>query len=408
MSATVTSVEAYLHRKYLARPDAMSQSIQDRDPIIASLAMKKNIGEDNRVPITIAPARGLGATISDANTVAKESTSDKFVVNGIKAYITLKFGASDLEKASNSENALINLLDQEMESGQARMAQHISSAFMGDSGGSIGKVASFSTTSCTLEDEIPATWLNKDEHIVASANDGTDAGHALRDSGDHVVLAGVDRQGRVLTGATNWSGISGFAAGDFLFLRSMFKGRQDGLRGWYPKTVGSSAFQGVPDRTVDSQRLAGFRVDGSAKGIESGLRHLGALTTAFQGRPNAAVCHPDKYAELLDSLGSDVIQEVKMGRVGFSGIKFITGAGEATIFSNPSCDLSRLYLLQTSDWILAHVGSQLVKFRQNERGGILHFQGGNGSNLDEYWAFMVAEYQFSCRAPGRGGVLHTI
>ena len=408
MSATVSSVEAYLHRKYLARPDAMSQSIQDRDPLIAALTMQKNIGEDNRVPITIAPARGLGGTISDANTVAKESTSDKFVVNGIKAYITLKFGASDLEKASNSENALINLLDQEMESGQARMAQHISSAFMGDSGGSIGVVKSFTGTSCTLEDQIPATWLNKDEHIVASDDDGTASGHALRDSGDHVVLAGVDRQGRVLTATTNWSNIASFAVGDYLFLRSMFKGRQDGLRGWYPKTVGSTAFQGIADRTVDTQRLAGFRVDGSQKGIESGLRHLGALTTAFQGRPNAAVCHPDKYAELLDSLGSDVIQEVKMGRVGFSGIKFITGAGEATIFSNPSCDLNRMYLLQTSDWILAHVGAQLVKFRQNERGGILHFQGGNGSNLDEYWAFMVAEYQFSCKAPGRGGVLHSI
>lgn len=405
--ASVTTVEAYLQRKFLFRPDAMAQAIQDQDPALAALTRRSNIGQDNRVPIDIAPTRGISGNITKANANAQAGASDKFVVNGVKTYITVKIDAEDIDKAASSENSLVNIVDTEMRGGQARMSQGISSAFMGDAGGSIGKVKTVATTLVTLEDEIPATWLNKDEIITASANDGTDAAHTQRVGS--ATLAATDRQAKTLTATANWtSAITSFAVGDYLFIEGMFGGdqglRNNGLRGWYPAGT-PLAMQGVT-RTTDRQRLAGFSVDGSKKGLTSGLTQLGAFTTAYGGRPNMVIVHPERYAALLDQLDSNLVQQEQIGRVSFTGIRFVTGAGPAMVFSNPSADLDKAYLLQTSDWILAHVGSDLVRFRRNNNGGLLHFQGGN--DKDEYHIYMIANYDFSCRAPGRGGVVHSL
>jgi hypothetical protein len=236
--------------------------------------------------------------------------------------------------------------------------------------------------------------------IVASANDGSSSGHALR-GGSAVTITAIDRDLGTLT-AADWTVITSFANDDYLFVQGDFKLALKGFGAWVPTTAPSStAFFGV-DRSVEVSRLGGLRYSDSNPLVEklqrawaSGARHGAKFDTGFM--------NPLDWADLEISLGDkcryDTVKD-EDGVFGFEAIIQRTPKGKIAYLADASCPKGYAYHMQLNTWKLCSRGAAprvidgdgVGQFlRKNDADGI---QGRFG-----YYA------QLGCMAPGYNQVV---
>ena len=230
----------------------------------------------------------------------------------------------------------------------------------GTGSGSIGRIAASTTIASPvieLSDEEDVTNFEVGQTLVLSTTDGSGTVKA-----GTATVVGVDRDAGTVTLNDDIDNLVATAAvNDYIFVQGDYDSKIKGLRAWLPDSApAATPFFGV-DRTSDSSRLAGIRVDGSNLPIEEALIKGANRVAREGGRPDHVFMSFSKFNDLVNSLGSKVqyVQEqVKAGQgyVGFQTIMIHGPRGAIKVIPDQNCPSDRAFMLQMDVWKLYSLG----------------------------------------------------
>jgi hypothetical protein len=158
---------------------------------------------------------------------------------------------------------------------------------------------------------------------------------------DQVYVTAVDRANDTITLSADWAG-AGAVANDLVYRSGDFGAKADSLTSWLPgSAVTSALFNGI-DRTADKTRLAG--VDGVKGGAGTPyLSHLVLTGAALYNEgqtPNICLLNPVDHAGLAIETEARGARYAKVdstsGKISFSALSVMTGAGEVPVVSDPA------------------------------------------------------------------------
>jgi len=142
------------------------------------------------------------------------------------------------------------------------------------------------------------------------------------------------------------------AAGSFICVQ--------GLEDHIPATApGATPFQGV-DRSIDTDRLAGIRIDGTSLTMSEAFIDAGQRLREAGKRPDHIFCNPVRFGQLVKETSSDVVRDkVKSpsgASIGYDTVKVYTPAGVLPVVSDPDCPHDVAWMLNVKDLVLASTG----------------------------------------------------
>lgn len=395
----------YATKEYFSDQKIQSATYQNR-PALAMIPKYEDFyGESYRLPVTYADIGSRSAAFATAYANKGAFAGAKFLLTRASDYVLADLDNQTLLATSNDKGAFMKAGMATVESALNSIANTMENDLFSDGGGSRGQASSpgASTTFTLVDIEDIVRW-EVGYVVAASANSD---GSSPR-TGTQAVTA-INRDAGVLTGAANWTtAITSFANNDYIFMAGdtgTSGGKKiKGFLAWVPTSApGATTFFGV-DRSVDTARLGGVRIDGTALPIEEAV--VGCMYKIFRdgnGMPDKGYMGPNKYRDFVNALGSKVLYtEHKVGEVGFTGIKVIGSGATAEIFPAWAQKNSRCHLLTTKDWGFYSLkkAPQIIE-QQGPNGNVWHY------NLSaDTWQLTCGYYgQVGCAAPGRSGVV---
>jgi len=210
-------------------------------------------------------------------------------------------------------------------------------------------------------------------------------------------ISAVNRSSGVITVNTAYTSDGTIAANDYIFFSGDRGSSISGLEGWIPATAPTSgeSFFGV-DRSVDVNRLAGCRHEGSSQPIEEALIDGASLAAREGGKVDHCFMSYAKYAELEKSLGSKVQYiDLRMNaEIGFRGIIVNGPRGPINVIPDQNCPEDVAYMLQLNVWKLYSLG-KAVKVIDTDGNTMLRQASADGVEV-RYGSYS----NLGCRGPG--------
>ncbi len=341
------------------------------------------------------------STFATAQANAAGGSHDKFNVTRQSDYGVLTITAETMRASKNNLGAFVEARKWEVDGLLDKLGQSAAQALYGTGGGTLGRSASGNgTDTLTLTNADDVRNFEVGDKVVFAT---TDAATTLRDSGDALTVEALDRDAGTITFDPDYTTIAAIdVASDYLLIEGDDASKMTGLAGWLPltaPTVGDSHF-GV-DRSVDTVRLAGNRLDQTGNTIEENLLTLCEKIASSGGRPDTAFMNHTNFSTLVKTLTTKVEYDDAGGSVdtGFSGVRIHTSAGVIKVVADPYCPGDRCYVLQKDTWRLWHLDGfphivkddGLMALRQSAADGV--------EIRVRYWGNLV------CRAPAYNGVM---
>ncbi len=390
--------------------DAMMKEIYD-DSKVLNVAIEKKpllqwlpkgddmLGDNWVIALTYASGAGRAGTFTNAQTNAAGGKHIKWNLTRSSDYAVVTFDAEVLRASRSNKGAFVSARKREIDGHLDLMGRSAAKALYGQGYGILGRRASASTDVITLENADDC--YNFYVGMVVEATTTTVAA-AMR-AGDTFIESIQYATGTITLDSA--AGITSFADNDYLIQSgdadTATKNKLTGLLGWLPLTAPTAgdSFFGV-DRSTDPIRLAGNRLDATSNSIEENILTLAERVGRIGGSPDTVFLGHTNFNTLAKSLGSKVEYQDAGGtaKVGFSGFKMYSSAGELTVVADPFCPDNRGYMLQKNTWKLLHMDpfphivkdDGLMAIRQTSADGI--------EVRLRYWA------QLACYAPGFNGV----
>lgn len=309
-------------------------------------------GKNLPIPIKYGIPQGRSATFSTAQANKVASKYKDYVLTRVHDYALASIDNETLEASKGNANAFIEAATSEIDGAIQSATRSLAVSLYRKKSGSIGQVASFTTTTVTLSDPEAVTNFEVSMTLVVSATDG---GGTVRTG--TMVPTGVDRDSGILTVDT--TGIAALANNDFIFVQGDYDAKVSGLLSWLPSTAPTSGdnFFTV-DRSADVTRLAGIRFDASALPIEEGLISAAARAAREGGKPDYCFMSYSNWSNLEKALGSKV-QYIDMKvnpEIGFRGIIINGPRGPIKVVADQNCPSDRCFMLQLDTWKLYSLG----------------------------------------------------
>ena len=389
--------------KTLYSKEKVRNVVYDSNPFLAMVPKMTNFtGDGLKIPILWNDPVGLSADFATAQSNQSSSSQSAFTLTRVKEYGVAVIDGELIEASKGNEGAFLEATKREIDGVLHGVARRISIGLYRDRAGSIGQISAGSnvgTATITLANPEEIVNFYVGQKLVASATEGNTGG--LRSAGATVTLTAVDRDAGTLTASGNWSaGIAAVAASDYLFTEGDQTGTASankvaGLSAWVPSSApGATTFFGV-DRSVDTDRLGGVRVDGSSLNIAEALMKGCARLAREGAKPDVIFMPFDQYLNLINYLGSKVqFVDLKAGGVGFQALLVHAPHGAVKVVPDGACKPGRAFALQMDTWKLASLG---------ECPHILDADGNRmlrQSTADQYEVRVGAYYQLGCYAPG--------
>jgi hypothetical protein len=266
------------------------EMIVNGHPLMTQIETKTDamVGDYFKIPVQYAKPAGRSHSSTVAYDNEAGSKQSAFEVTPVSDFLIFRIQGPVVRKAkqSNNENSFVDAVEQEVKLALEGEGDNVAKEAYGSRGGARARVhptTAISTTSLTLANPADAVFFYPNMYVCASDTDGTSG--SLRDSGDRIQVASVNLSTGVLTGAANWSGISGITNNDYLFAEGDFGVATAGLESWNPASApGATAFYTV-DRSVAPDFLGGMRYDGADDSVESVLIKADRLFRLQQGNP---------------------------------------------------------------------------------------------------------------------------
>lgn len=401
---------AALKSRYI-EPQKLQDALYEHCPLLGMIPKDESMGgKYMELPMISIMNRKRSATYATAAAGTQDTEMVSFTVGYVNNHQFARWADNVMRDARKAgPNAVLEAVETEMDGALANLARDHGQGIFGNVGGAKGTIAvgGLSTTALTLANPEDAIHFEPGDQIVASANDGTDSGHSLLDSGDFITLVAVNKSTGVLTGDANWSNIAAIAAGNFLFHKGDFKLKASGLAGWIPSTTPTSTlFHGV-NRSVNPVRLGGHRFNAGGLLPQDVVTRMAATMNRVNGaKPGVFICNDEVYADFETAMGnkeSITINAVgangeKLAHIGYSGISARTASGKVAIMADPNCPVNRAYMLTLDSWKAGSSGGPLVDAitvagSEIQRG-----------TSDDWFSELKSRWNLGCKAPWLNGV----
>jgi hypothetical protein len=395
-----TAFDYALKTRY-SRDEVVNLAIEDQ-PLFAMMPKDENfVGKNFVEAVKYADLRGGSAKFETAQANKQASKGKAFTITRVKDYSLASIDNETIEASESDEGALLQALEDEMDSAIRVIKRSIGIKMYGDRTGELGSISSVSNTVITLTNADDTYHFEEGMKIVAA----TSASAAPKNSGTAVAVASVDRDAGTVTMAEDVDSLStAWAAADELFREGDYTAASDvnciaGLKAWLPDAApGATEFFGV-DRSVDTERLGGCRQSMAGLPLTEALVKLQTRVAKSGGRPKHAFISFARMEELINLLGSKVVYtEAKVGNVGFEGVKVHGPKGVIEVFPDINCPADHLYLLDLSTWKFRSLGPapHILKY-----GGKGFFHEATSDGIEIRVGFYG---NMSCKAPGYSGV----
>lgn len=307
--------------------------------------------------ITDGPVGGRSATFSNAQSNKSSGTEKQFLVTTVKDYSLISIENEALLKARDDKGAFLRMAKFKTDQALKSLVHNLGVGLYSNNGGSRGQVGSTSTTTLTLKDT--KDIVNFAVGMVLDSDDTDGTSGAV--DGASITVTAIDRSAGTLTGSANWTTSSFFQDDDYIFAKGDFGAGVHGLDAWLPATAptGGDSFFGV-DRSVDTDRLAGIRYDGSNEPIQEALINAEAQAMIAGADPGVVFMHPTEVAKLKLELGAkveyDVVKSPDRGDISFKSLALMGSRRELRIVADTFCPASVAYMLDMASWTFASVG----------------------------------------------------
>lgn len=348
-ASTLTTFDAMMKDYYT--DDRIEQKIYAKNPFLALVPKDESFpGRKVPVPIVYGNPQGRSATFSQAQAQGALTASlvEAFELTRVKDYGFITIDREAIEASEDDDGAFLEARVVEVDGIINALTRSLAIGMFRKGWGKIGTVGSSTGSTITLDPISDAHNFAKGQVIVFSESE---AGHVLRDSGDSLTVAGVNRSTGVITFTAAVSGIAALANGDSMFVKG---DRQDsatptrlkvaGLEDWCPATApDSTAFFGV-DRSVDTL-LYGSSYNGASDDISDALIQGAVMAAGLGFGIDHYFLSFTKFG-LLEQELQDSVRYVDLkgpGEIGFRGIVVNGPHGPIKVLPDQNCPSNRAF-----------------------------------------------------------------
>ena len=349
-ASDLTSVAFIYRRKY---SDRSVGDLAMRDHPLYSMISKEDgfTGSAFFYPIRYGNPQGVSGTFSSAQTAAASSKGLQLQASRKAKYGVITLNGEAMA-ACGDKGAFLDLVSQETDGVIEEMGDSLAFDLYREGYGKRGRRSSASSDIITLTTADDARNFKVGMTVVA---DDTEAGTSLRTGS--TTVASVDEDAGTVT-LTSAAGISGFADNDYLYRLGDPSTCMEGLASLFPLTAPAAAesFRGV-DRSVDTRRLAGVRVNDTATAIEENLGLVAVKISQIGKKADVAFLNPIKFWEVVRRLNAKVEYDGGGGTAdyGFEHVKVHTPAGTVKVYADADCPTNRGYVGKMSAIYLKHL-----------------------------------------------------
>lgn len=350
-------------------------------------------GEFLPIPTGYATPQGRASNFSKALANRnKASKIAKFVLYRKQDYQVITLSDEVIRASKGDANAFMEAREWEIDGAIMNISDSLAQSLQGDGSGIVAKIASVTGQVIKVTDVNDILALSVGQTIVTvAATSGSTPSAPLT-----ITKRDVDNLAITVTGI-----IAG-VAGEFIVSDGDYEDKVTGLKGWLPLVAPTSgdSFLSV-DRSVDTDRLAGIRFDGSALPLDEALTKGHArVTMVGQGKPDTILVSYEKYAELVVILGNKVrYVDDTDAKLGFQAIALESSCGPVKIVADLYVPNDRAYVLEMDTWTLHSLGEAPMIFNLD----------GNDMLREESamdYQIRIGYYaELGCKAIGRNGVI---
>ena len=382
MSVSTTSIAYALKQVYTARE--LQNAVYKDNPLFAMMRKEGGFTGSAHIhavryrdslarSVDFATAQGRAGSNGASGTDNGFTLGAQFIVTRRKEYQIYTLSQESILAGRDDKGSLIRTLSTEVDSALNNLNRTLGAAVYGDGLGGLGAISAIGGATSRVIGG--TTYANSRLVTVGEAVVNFEVGHQLMASdttktgairsGSTMTVLSVDRSAGTFIIA---AGVASIAAGDWFFHvgdrvttatpanSALLK--LAGVEAWNPVTSPSAgeSFFGV-DRSVDTTRLAGNRLDVSSMQPEEG--YITALSA--QAREGGSPSHiflsftDDKNLKL--ALGSRVETEYsQVGDVGFESMRIRGPKGTVKTYADINAPVGYARLLQMDTWAFKHLG----------------------------------------------------
>lgn len=360
LSTAAASFGPALKRLY---PNGLKEALYEDVPTIGWLPKTQDFeGEAKAVVIHLSGINGSN-TFAEAQRHASDTEVRRFLVTRVSDYTLAKLEAEAMMASRSNKGAVARALQTQTRAALYTMGRSLGTQLLGPGDGTLGSVGSVSTATMTLADSRDVTKFELGQAIGFLDASNSDAALAPSTANTYPVVTAVDRSAGTVTFSISLATAftAAIAAGDKPYrVGDSASTVGAGFEAWIPATAPTSGDNhfGV-DRSVDTVRLAGNRVDGGGAKMEDVVMEASAEAMINGGRPDTLILNPLRFAELNKSAYAKTeFCEIKtdIAKVGYQGVKFATPSGMVVALPEPLCPYDVGWLLQKDTWELASLG----------------------------------------------------
>lgn len=364
MTLDLTSYDAALKEHY--DDTRVEDMTYRRNPFLALVPKKEDFGGKKWVcPIIYGNPQGRSKTFTNAQTrsTATESKIEAFEITRKKDYSLATIDGETIEASKGDANAFMEAATTEIDGAINSLTNSVAANLFGTSASYIGQVleepsTNASTFSVTMKNasDVVKVEVGMMLNIWSEVSAGT---QRISETGDDEwVVAAVNRSTGAITLTGNYDANGTIAADDYIFIEGDRGNGFSGLEDWLPASAPSSAGYFGVDRSVDTTRLGGQRLDASAMPIEEALIEGESIVSREGGYLDYYFMNHSKMKQLKKSLGSKVqyVDVKATERISFQGIQVEGDNGPITVLADRNCPANRIFGICLKSWKLASLG----------------------------------------------------
>lgn len=403
MALDMTSFDPILKELYDGQ--RVEMLVYKNNPLMAMLPKAENfVGRNKPLPLLYEDSQNRSATFSSAVGGASVAKVEAFVLTRVKNYSLAYIDGETLKASANDKGAFMDALTTSIDSAFRSLSNDIAFSLGRDSSGYRGQVlaepAEAASTVITLKsiEDIVGFAIGQTIVIYSAKSGGSQRIYATAVTSG--IVSAVNRSAGTVTIAAAYDSNGTIAANDYLFVSGDRGSKISGLEDWVPDSAPSAtAFFGV-DRSVDTDRLGGIRVTGTAMPIEEALIEGAYAVGRAGGIPDVAFMNYKQYAKLCKQLGAKVQYiDMDLGTISFRGVMVHGPQGPIKVVADRNIRDARCYLLQMDTWELASLGP-LAQLLDDDNQRLLR-----QASADAYEVRVGSYAQLGCKAPGFNAVI---
>jgi hypothetical protein len=395
MALDLVSFSAALKQHY---PDwKVENLVYASNPFMALVPKYEQFGgEVLKMPLIYGNPQNRSASFATANGQTSTSSLKAFLLTRNSDYSIAEISNEVILASEGDANAFLRAATVEIDGALHALGRSVATKLFRSGSGSIGKVASYTGATKTIQLAVIEDIVNFEVGMVLQGS--TADGGGVTKAGTSKIVT-VDRIAGKFTVDADLTG--NWAASDYIFVAGDYDNALKGLAAWLPyddrATKLAASFFGVT-RSADATRLGGLVLDGTALPIEEALISALALVGREGGNPDYAFMNFADWSNLVKALGSKVqyttVKAGQDGMIGFQGIMVNGPRGTVTVVPDVSCQKGEVFIVQMNTWQLASLKKVVNLF---DTDGLRMLR---SSSADSLQIRCFSYSQLGCTAPG--------